>query len=74
MATKRQYPRVPNIMDNDIRESLKMSWDKMYDHVDQIGDLSLRLAAAEGAINTLKEQVAKLQQQIVQASSKADES
>lgn len=70
MAPKKQrdYPRVNRIKDEDIRETIRLLWNKAFDHGDIIDAQNAAIAAANATIDSQNTLLTKVSQQVVRLS------
>lgn len=68
MATRnrRDYPRLDQIRDDNIRESLRLLWDKTHDQTSTVSTASADLAAAQATIAQLQSTISSMQKMITQ--------
>lgn len=58
---QRSYPRLVNIKDNDIRETVRMLWDKVYEQTDLNSTATANLTAAQSTITNLQSTISSMQ-------------
>lgn len=66
-AKQRSYPRVANVKDQDIKESLRLLWDAVHNQTESVSTSTAELAAANSTIASLQSTIAKMQKQVTQA-------
>ena len=64
MAIKRTYPRLPNIKDQDVKETTRLLWDASHDKTDEIAALSARLATLESTVQSIQASLTKVSTQV----------
>ena len=68
MATRnrRDYPRLDQIPDNNIRESLRLLWDRTHDQNSIVTTANTNLSAAQATIAQLQSTISSMQKTITQ--------
>lgn len=64
--TKREYPRLPNIKDQDVKESLRLLWNKVHDHTDTIASQAATIAQHVQTITSQSSLITTLQKKLTQ--------
>jgi len=65
-AKQKSYPRVANIKDQDVRETIRLLWDAVHNQTETATASVADLSAANSTISQLQDTISKMQKQITQ--------